>query len=477
MLHRFFADLERLAAFLMICQCGINERIDRYGKLIDAVEKDADLYDADSPLQLSHDEQRQFVHELNGDIYRQVPKRRLYVLLRLDSALSDGSASYHHSVISIEHVLPQNPPPSSKWCEWFPTQELRDTWVHRLGNLLLLNHKKNSSASNYDFEKKKKAYFTKGGVCPFPLTTQAIGTTEWTLKVVNDLQTNALVTLRNVWRIEAVASNSVDPTGIPNDLADESEVAEASPGTPVMKFDVNINGEIHKGLLRHKAIHKIVKHLCDHGISPEDIASVIPWRQIFCSLDGTVSGKEFIAQKQGEIKTRTYFCGDDDLIHSSRRTYALSNFWGKRALEAIQNILAKFPDNGVSCEKHTGAIPLESLEEAASKESWKNHPMPKKRHRIGFQRKFTDAEFEKIKFGHIPHEMEDRWFVYFENGQLNFHRSWTGHCIFQVKLARVDDAWAVDEAWASQDESQYQANSEDEDIEMLKKVFQWSLGI
>ncbi len=202
-LHGFFADLERLAAFLMNCRYGINERIERYGKLLDAIEQGVDLYAAESPLQLSDAECRLFVTELNGDLYRQVPKRRLYVLLRLDSALSDGSASYDHSAISIEHVLPQNPPASSQWCKWFPTQELRDRWVHRLGNLLLLNHKKNSSASNYEFEKKKTAYFKKGGVSPFPLTTQAIGESEWTLTVVEARQEQAIKELKDVWRIMA----------------------------------------------------------------------------------------------------------------------------------------------------------------------------------------------------------------------------------------------------------------------------------
>lgn len=202
-LYRFFADLERLAAFLMICRYGINERIERYGKLLEAIDSNADLYAASSPLQLSDTEYRLLLQELNGEVYRQVPQRRLYILLRLDSALSDGSATYDHSVISIEHVLPQNTPPGSKWCEWFPTQNLRDHWLHRLGNLLLLNHKKNSSASNYEFDKKKTAYFTKGGVSPFPLTTQAVGEKEWTVPVVEARQKALLDVLKKVWRVRA----------------------------------------------------------------------------------------------------------------------------------------------------------------------------------------------------------------------------------------------------------------------------------
>lgn len=202
LLYHFFRDLEKLAAFMMICRYGINERIERYGKILNDIEKKEDLFADDSPLQLSDEESLLFVKELNGDIYQLVPKRRMYILLRLDSALSDGSAVYDHAVVSIEHVLPQSPEKGSKWIEWFPTQNQRDFYVHRLGNLLLLNRKKNSSARNYEFDRKKNSYFTKGGVSPFPLTTQAISENEWTPEVVAKRQKQLLETLKDVWRLE-----------------------------------------------------------------------------------------------------------------------------------------------------------------------------------------------------------------------------------------------------------------------------------
>jgi len=229
-IHCFFTDLERLAAFQMICRFGINERIERYGRLLDAIEKGNDLYASDSPLQLTEKEGRLFVKELNGDVYRQIPKRRLYILLRLDSALSDGSATYEHGVISIEHVLPQNPPVDSQWCEWFSTQSEQDCWVHRLGNLLLLNHRKNSSASNFEFDKKKTAYFMKGGVSPFPLTTQAVSETEWTIAVVERRQNELLEHLKRVWRIEASLSD--EPLPEPDD--GHSEESQSSFHTEII---------------------------------------------------------------------------------------------------------------------------------------------------------------------------------------------------------------------------------------------------
>jgi hypothetical protein len=243
-LHCFFAGLERLASFLMVCRYGINERIERYGKLLTAIEKGADLCADDSPLQLSDEECRQFIKELDGDVYRQVPKRRLYILLRLDSELSDGSATYDHSIISIEHVLPQNPQADSQWCEWFQSSTLREKWVHRLGNLLLLSHRKNSSASNYEFDKKKTAYFAKGGVSPFPLTTQAISETEWTEEVVRQRQVKLLGVLKKTWRIDVEIPDDPPDEDVDDDDSGEKRAgfhAEIIPlieqnlGTPLVK--------------------------------------------------------------------------------------------------------------------------------------------------------------------------------------------------------------------------------------------------
>ncbi|HKG77513.1 MAG TPA: HNH endonuclease family protein, partial [Beijerinckiaceae bacterium] len=92
------------------------------------------------------------------DIYSTTRLRRP-ILLRLDDALSAGGATYSHPTISVEHVLPQNPALGSQWLKDFPDPMLRERWVHRLGNLLLLTHIKNSQASNWDFDKKKTGYF------------------------------------------------------------------------------------------------------------------------------------------------------------------------------------------------------------------------------------------------------------------------------------------------------------------------------
>ena len=158
-LTRFLSDLERLAAGQMSLRKNINERINRYAEILAAIEQSKDLYAADSPLQLSDLEKQDIVKVLDGDLYLEA-KTRLYVLLRLDSELSRGQATYNYPTITVEHVLPQTPAPTSVWMQWIPTEDLRQKYTHRMGNLLLLPRKKNSEAQNYDFDVKKRKYFS-----------------------------------------------------------------------------------------------------------------------------------------------------------------------------------------------------------------------------------------------------------------------------------------------------------------------------
>ncbi len=57
----------------------------------------------------------------------------------------------------VEHILPQNPDPSSQWVKDFSEKE-RELYTHSLANLTLLGGKKNTKASNLDFKDKKKIY-------------------------------------------------------------------------------------------------------------------------------------------------------------------------------------------------------------------------------------------------------------------------------------------------------------------------------
>jgi Protein of unknown function DUF262/Protein of unknown function (DUF1524) len=197
----FLSALERLAYSMFIRRDYPTTRIRRYGQILKSIADDDDLYSNGSPLDLTTIEIAETKEKLGGPIYTLTRVARP-VLLRLDEVLSAGGARYDFATISVEHVLPQSPPAGSEWCSIFPVLEEREAWVHRLGNLALLPFRKNSQASNYDFEKKKNVYFLKDGkVAPFPLTTEIIGTDVWNQKALEERQDRLFGVLVNTWRL------------------------------------------------------------------------------------------------------------------------------------------------------------------------------------------------------------------------------------------------------------------------------------
>ena len=197
----FLTDLDRLMASMFIQRIGLTKRVERLGRVLSAIEAGDDLSDPSSPLQLSGDECAATIANLDGELYR-IPRIPKFVLMRLDDALAGEGAKYEYPVISVEHVLPQSPAEDSEWVETFSDDE-HAWWVHRLGNLVLLSRRKNSRASNYDFEKKKEKYFSgSDGASPFVLTTQVVKEDTWTPEVLGRRQADAVSALTALWRLD-----------------------------------------------------------------------------------------------------------------------------------------------------------------------------------------------------------------------------------------------------------------------------------
>jgi hypothetical protein len=115
----------------------------------------------------------------------------------------------------------------------------------------------------------------------------------------------------------------------------------------------------------------------------------------------------------------------------------------------------------------------------ATRQSWKNQPLPDARKRLPYERTFTADERARLARGLEPQEMEDKWFVFYESPWLYFHRSWTGVCIYTVRIREVDGVdgsaaggtsqtqWVVEEAWANRDPAQYRETDDAHDVALL----------
>ena len=201
LLVEFFQSLERLTYFLLVTKVGINERIEIYAALTKEIEPDAFKGDlaALTTLILTDAQKHKFVAALDGDVYDDLPKARMALVLRLESLVRAPGVQLQDAV-SLEHVLPQTPPDGSDWIKWFPDEDERNGWTHRLANLVPLDRNKNSSASNYDFAKKKDAYFKgKGKASPFVLTQEVRAENEWTPTLLAERQKRLVGVLAEHW--------------------------------------------------------------------------------------------------------------------------------------------------------------------------------------------------------------------------------------------------------------------------------------
>ena len=107
---------------------------------------------------------------------------------------------------------------------------------------------------------------------------------------------------------------------------------------------------------------------------------------------------------------------------------------------------------------------------AADRASWKTLPMPAEREPMDLALKFSDSEAQQMVKGHIPEDMDDKWFIFFEKGWLYFHRSWTGFCIYAVRLDDSAAGVRVGEAWANRDRDEYKSRGMDTDKQLVEQL-------
>lgn len=199
----FIKALDRLAYYLFAVRADVNERVGRYADVLDQIAPREGRTPKTAGLDLDQGDVSRLFDELDGPIYTKSRVLAKPLLLRLDQALTEGSAYYDFPTISVEHVCPQTITAGSVWDNWFSDREQHDDWLHRLANLVLLSHRKNSAASNWDLERKKTKYFVRGDRTPFTLTGEVLSVDEWTPQYLKERQRLLLAALATEWDLSA----------------------------------------------------------------------------------------------------------------------------------------------------------------------------------------------------------------------------------------------------------------------------------
>ena len=123
------------------------------------------------------------------------------------------------------------------------------------------------------------------------------------------------------------------------------------------KYLVIIDGEAHGPLPKRATVFRVVKHMCDRGVDPAEIQKRVTFNKknsfrwapgAFRTEDDFIDAVTKLAAERGrKFSPKRCYTADDERIEANGFTYAISNQWGGRAIEWLEQVLAAFPGPGV----------------------------------------------------------------------------------------------------------------------------------
>ncbi len=108
----------------------------------------------------------------------------------------------------------------------------------------------------------------------------------------------------------------------------------------------------------------------------------------------------------------------------------------------------------------------------ARRTDWQSKFMPAARVTVPLETRYSPQEMATIIRGLVPTEMEEKWFIFYEDGVLHCHRSWTGICIFRVHFKLCDSGWQAWQVEINRHSGQYTATDEREDLALLDTIIE-----
>lgn len=128
----------------------------------------------------------------NGNRWKKLAR---YILRNIEAKSQEQPSGMDDATVSIEHILPENAPAS--WEASFSPEE-QEIYTHRLGNLALLEPKKNRTADTNLFAEKVSDY-QQSNHC---LTRDLAQLTEWNATTLRQRQEKMADYAVQIWRVD-----------------------------------------------------------------------------------------------------------------------------------------------------------------------------------------------------------------------------------------------------------------------------------
>ena len=157
----------------------------------------APIYLSDAKFKLSFAEKS--LHT-NNERNRKIAR---YILFALEAKLSRSKYDRNDASYTLEHILPENK--ADHWPQF--ADGAADSYLHRLGNMTLLERKHNSKVANSGFAQKRKSYQAS----IFQQTQDlARSNSEWTPERLNARQKQMAKQAQAIWRIAQLHGNRAE---------------------------------------------------------------------------------------------------------------------------------------------------------------------------------------------------------------------------------------------------------------------------
>jgi len=117
------------------------------------------------------------------------------------------------------------------------------------------------------------------------------------------------------------------------------------------------------------------------------------------------------------------------------------------------------------------------MKDRLSKTHWRTIDMPGTFEIAALNRPLSEEEYQALVFGFIPRDMDDRWFLYVQDDWVYLHRSWTGHCIFKLKLEVSSGNVMLTDIHINRDPDQYRSINPEADKDEANSVLTSLLGL
>lgn len=206
--ERLLGEIDRMAHLLRLLCLGAGRRKKRFSDIADAIRQHGYVTATHDAFAITREETRNIAFHLR-DLHKRNQKICKLLLLRLNDEISGSINRIDPDKLTIEHVLPQRPPKSSEWRQWFPSADDRAACTESLGNLVLITQSQNDKARNAFFP-EKKAIFSSGHI--LPITRDVVASTQWGKAEIEEREARLLAVLQRIWRIDLPQARAQNTT-------------------------------------------------------------------------------------------------------------------------------------------------------------------------------------------------------------------------------------------------------------------------